>query len=65
MQEAAALFERERHHPRWSNEWKLVILRLSTWDAGNKITTRDVEVAMKVDDLIRDFRRRQRLRHAV
>jgi 4a-hydroxytetrahydrobiopterin dehydratase len=59
MLEAAALFHREDHHPRWGNEWRTVTIRLSTWDIENKITRRDIELAKKVDDLLRDFRARK------
>lgn len=55
MQEAALVFQREDHHPRWANQWRTLTIRLATWDAGNKITTRDVEVAAKIDQLLRDF----------
>jgi pterin-4a-carbinolamine dehydratase len=56
MHEASKLFSAENHHPRWGNEWKLVTIRLTTWDAGNKITKRDVEVAAKIDALVREFK---------
>jgi pterin-4a-carbinolamine dehydratase len=62
MVEAARLFRREDHHPRWSNEWKTVTIRLSTWDVGNKITKKDIQVAEKVDGLVRSFFNRQEKR---
>ncbi len=58
MQEAADLCDRIPHHPRWSNEWKQVTIRLTTWDAGNKITTLDVKTAKALDLLVNDFRAR-------
>jgi 4a-hydroxytetrahydrobiopterin dehydratase len=36
------------HHPDWSNVYNRVIVRLSTHDAGNKVTTKDVELARKI-----------------
>ena len=36
------------HHPEWSNVYNRVAVRLSTHDAGNKITAKDVELAMRV-----------------
>ena len=56
MSAAAALFTRVNHHPRWSNEWKTVHIRLSTWDAGNRITRIDLDVAAELDKAYRDFR---------
>jgi len=45
----APRFNDLNHHPRWSNEWKTVQIRLTTWDAGNKITKEDVRAAREVD----------------
>jgi 4a-hydroxytetrahydrobiopterin dehydratase len=58
MAYAAPVFEEANHHPRWGNEWNRVQIRLSTWDAMNKITTRDVEVAKLVEDAYRRFQQR-------
>ena len=45
MSATAPLFTRRNHHPRWGNEWKTVHVRLSTWDADNRITAVDLDVA--------------------
>lgn len=63
MSLASAFFAKERHHPRWNNEWRLVTVGLTTWDAKNKITKRDLEVAEGLDALYRDFKRSRRRRH--
>lgn len=55
MHLASAFFEKQRHHPRWSNEWRLVTVGLTTWDAKNRITVRDLEIADGLDTLYRDF----------
>ena len=55
MHQASAFFEKQRHHPRWSNEWRLVTVGLTTWDAKNRITVRDLEVADGLDALYVDF----------
>jgi pterin-4a-carbinolamine dehydratase len=55
MTEATRIFMRLNHHPRWGNEWWLVHIRLTTWDAGNKITRYDVNAAREVDELIARF----------
>ncbi len=36
------------HHPEWTNVYDRVSVRLSTHDAGGKITARDVELARKI-----------------
>lgn len=56
MTEATRIFMRLNHHPRWGNEWRLVHIRLTTWDAGNRITKYDVNAAREVDELIDRFR---------
>jgi len=55
MHRASAYFEAQKHHPRWSNEWRLVTVGLTTWDAKNRITDRDLAVADGLDRLYRDF----------
>jgi pterin-4a-carbinolamine dehydratase len=55
MAYVAPRFTRLNHHPRWSNEWQMVQIRLSTWDAENKITEEDVRVAHEVDQAYEEF----------
>jgi pterin-4a-carbinolamine dehydratase len=52
----APRFDEINHHPRWGNEWKIVQIRLTTWDARNKITEWDVQAAQIIDQGYRDFR---------
>ena len=51
----APRFDSLEHHPRWSNEWTTVQIRLATWDADNKITTEDVRAAHMVDQARKEF----------
>jgi 4a-hydroxytetrahydrobiopterin dehydratase len=51
----APRFSRLNHHPRWSNEWRIVQIRLTTWDAGNKITDEDVQAAHEVELARKEF----------
>ena len=46
-------FEAEgmNHHPDWSNVYSKVTVRLSTHDAGNKVTSLDIELAKRVQKL--------------
>jgi 4a-hydroxytetrahydrobiopterin dehydratase len=48
-----AAFEAEalNHHPDWSNVYDRVTIRLSTHDAGGKVTARDVELARRIQKL--------------
>jgi 4a-hydroxytetrahydrobiopterin dehydratase len=45
MQDAAAEIDRLGHHPEWSNVYDRVSVRLTTHDAGNRVTLKDVELA--------------------
>ena len=45
----AAAAERLDHHPWFSNEYNVVEFRLSTHDAGNRVTARDHALAAAID----------------
>ncbi len=47
----AILAEKQNHHPRLENVYNKVKLFLSTHDAGNKITTKDLELAEAIERL--------------
>lgn len=46
-------FEAEamNHHPEWTNVYNKVEVRLSTHDAGGKVTRKDVELAGKLEGI--------------
>jgi 4a-hydroxytetrahydrobiopterin dehydratase len=46
-------FEAEElnHHPEWTNAYNKVVVRLSTHDAGDKVTAKDVELASRIQKL--------------
>jgi len=44
--------ERLNHHPHLTNVWNTVTLRLNTHDAGNRVTSLDVELARAISDLV-------------
>lgn len=46
--------EKQQHHPEIKNVYNRVELRLSTHDAGNKITQKDVDLAQAISDLIKE-----------
>jgi 4a-hydroxytetrahydrobiopterin dehydratase len=45
FQDCAPDIERLDHHPEWSNVYDRVRARLTTHDAGNRVTAKDVELA--------------------
>ena len=51
MARVALLAEQHQHHPNWSNVYKQVAICLSTHEAGNKITKKDTELAMAINQL--------------
>jgi len=46
-------FEAEElnHHPDWTNVYNRVVVKLSTHDAGNKVTAKDVELAKRFEKI--------------
>ena len=54
MTQVAIEAEKLNHHPNWSNEYNVVIINLSTHDAGNIITNKDRELAQAIDGLLED-----------
>ncbi|MBW6498197.1 MAG: 4a-hydroxytetrahydrobiopterin dehydratase [Bacteroidales bacterium] len=49
MTHVAFLAEKHNHHPEWKNVYNKVEIRLSTHDAGNRITEKDRELAKAID----------------
>ena len=39
------------HHPDWSNVYNSVSITLSTHDAGDKVTEKDIELAKAIEDI--------------
>ena len=52
MTKVAILAELHQHHPEWSNVWNRVVIRLTTHDAGNTITQKDIDLAKALDELL-------------
>ena len=47
----AELAEKMDHHPKLTIEWGSVAVTLTTHDAGNKITAKDIDMAKKISAL--------------
>ncbi len=44
--------EKINHHPLWTNVWNKVEIWLSTHDAGDIVTDKDIELAKRIDALL-------------
>lgn len=51
MTEVALVAEKLNHHPDWTNVYNKVEIRLTTHDAGNKVTTVDRELASIIESI--------------
>jgi 4a-hydroxytetrahydrobiopterin dehydratase len=51
MTKVAILAEKYNHHPTWKNTWNTVEIWLSTHDAGNIVTIKDLELSIAIDGL--------------
>jgi 4a-hydroxytetrahydrobiopterin dehydratase len=51
MSAIALIAEKMDHHPDWTNVYNRVSIRLSTHDAGDKITEKDRKLAAEIDKL--------------
>ena len=49
MSAAVSEIERLGHHPEWTNVYNRVTVRLTTHDAGNRVTMLDVTLAKLID----------------
>ncbi len=48
----ALLAEKANHHPTWTNTYNTVEIWLSTHDANNTVTEKDLKLAESIDKLI-------------
>ncbi|MBX0333654.1 4a-hydroxytetrahydrobiopterin dehydratase [Pontibacter sp. HSC-14F20] len=51
MNKVADVAEELNHHPWWSNVYNRVEIELTTHDAGNTVTDKDLELARRIDVL--------------
>lgn len=52
MTRVAMLAEQANHHPNWSNVYNSVSISLTSHDAGNLVTEKDIELAKQIDRLL-------------
>ncbi|MCP2043015.1 4a-hydroxytetrahydrobiopterin dehydratase [Pontibacter sp. HSC-36F09] len=51
MNKVADVAEELNHHPWWSNVYNKVEIELTTHDAGNTVTDKDLELARRIDEI--------------
>ena len=42
------------HHPEWTNVYDRVAIRLNTRSVGGKVTVKDVELALRMQQILRN-----------
>lgn len=52
MTKVAMIAEKMNHHPEWNNVYNKVNITLTTHDEGNSITSKDRELAKKIDEIL-------------
>jgi 4a-hydroxytetrahydrobiopterin dehydratase len=52
MSKVALVAEKMDHHPNWNNVYNTVEIWLCTHDAGDVVTSKDIELSKKIDTLI-------------
>lgn len=52
MAAQAAAIDAAGHHPEWSNVYNRLTIRLTTHDAGDHITVKDVDLARLLDSAL-------------
>jgi 4a-hydroxytetrahydrobiopterin dehydratase len=55
MSDVAEEAEYQEHHPWWSNEYNVVSFRLRTHSAGNRVTEKDQQLAVAIDQLAEEY----------
>lgn len=54
MSEIAIIAENQQHHPRWSNNYKVVFISLTTHDAGG-LTIKDADLATDIERIYKKY----------
>lgn len=49
MAKVAVLAEKMNHHPEWSNVYNRVSIALTTHDAGNRVSLKDLQLAQAIE----------------
>jgi pterin-4a-carbinolamine dehydratase len=60
MSEVADFADEANHHPRWENIFRTLIVNLTTWDIGHKVSVLDIMFASYLDRKFRAYTERTR-----
>ena len=60
MTQVALIAEKMNHHPVWDNVYNKVHISLSTHDAGNIVTEKDLKMAAAIDRIFQQNNERTR-----
>ena len=52
MTQVAMLAEQANHHPNWSNIYNVVTIALTSHDAGNVVTEKDLLLARRINSVL-------------
>lgn len=52
MNRVALVCEAADHHPTWTNTYNRVDIILTTHDADNTVTTKDVDLALTINNIL-------------
>lgn len=55
MTECSYHIENQNHHPEWTNTYNKLEVKLSTHDAGNKVTEKDRKLAKTMDQCFQKY----------
>lgn len=54
MSEIALIAESQQHHPKWTNNYNLVFISLTTHDAGG-LTIKDADLALEIERVYKKY----------
>lgn len=54
MSEIALIAESQQHHPKWTNNYNLVFITLTTHDAGG-LTIKDADLALEIERVYKKY----------
>ncbi|ESL08730.1 pterin-4-alpha-carbinolamine dehydratase [Trypanosoma rangeli SC58] len=59
MNAVAADCETAGHHPSWTNTYNKLHVRLTTHDAGDRVTQKDIDLARRMNEVFKEMLRPQ------
>lgn len=57
MQACMEGIEQRNHHPVWTNKFNVIDVRLSTFDIGNLVTRKDIDLAQFMTSMLAQYGR--------